>query len=72
MLIRAAALPGGQFRFDLPTEPGYTYRIEFTDDLSGPTGWTTLFTTNASTALLSFMNEPGVRGGGGFYRASHD
>jgi hypothetical protein len=72
MLINASLLPGGQFRFDLPTEPGYTYTIQFSENLAEPAGWTTLFATNATTRLLSFTNTAAAGAPVGFYRASHD
>ncbi len=72
VLINASLLSGGQFRFDLPTEPGYTYAIQFTENLAAPAAWTTIFTTNATTALLSFTNTPAASASGGFYRASHN
>lgn len=72
MLINPSVLPGGQFRFDLATEPGYTYSIQSSENLADPTGWATIFTTNASTTLLSFTN-PAVAGAQAvFYRASHN
>jgi hypothetical protein len=71
VLINPALLPKGQFRFDLPTEPGYTYSIERTDNVAGPSGWATILTTNAATSLLSFTNTTGaVNTGAGYYRAS--
>jgi hypothetical protein len=72
VLINARLLPGGQFRFDLPTEPGYTYTIEYAQDLANPAGWTTLLTNNATTTLLSFTNTPAPNSPAGFYRASHN
>jgi hypothetical protein len=72
MLINARLLPGGQFRFDLPTEPGYNYTIEFTQNLADPAGWTTIFANHATTALMSFTNTPPLNGPAGFYRASHN
>jgi hypothetical protein len=71
MLINASLLPGGQMRFDVPTEPGYTYTIQSTDNLANPS-WTTLLTTNATTSLLSFTNTPGLGAREAFYRASHN
>jgi hypothetical protein len=72
VLINASLLPGGQFRFDLPTEPGYTYTIQLSENLADPAGWTTIFATNATTALLSFTNTAAAGAPVGFYRASHD
>jgi hypothetical protein len=72
MLINAAALAGGKSRFDLPTEPGYTYTIQFTSKLSDHASWTTLLSTNASTALLSFTNTAGAGATAGYYRATHN
>jgi hypothetical protein len=72
MLINASVLPGGQFRFDLPTEPGYAYTIQFSQNLADPAGWTTIFATNATTPLLSFTNTPAAGAPAGFYRASHN
>ena len=71
-LINATLLPGGQFRFDLPTEPGYTYTIEFAQDLANPAGWTTLLTNHAATTLLSYTNTPPTNAPAGFYWASHN
>ena len=72
VLINASLLPGGQFRFDLPTEPGYTYNIQSTANLADPTSWATLFTTNAATTLLSFTNPPVAGAQSAFFRASHN
>jgi hypothetical protein len=72
VLINASVLPGGQFRFDLPTQPGYTYNIQFTQNPAQPNAWTTLFTTNATTALLTFTNTPATGAATGFYRATHN
>jgi hypothetical protein len=72
VLINASLLPGGQFRFDLPTEPGYTYAIQFTGNPADSAAWTTIFTTNAATALLSFTNTPASGARAGFYRALHN
>ena len=58
VLINARLLPGVQFRCDLPTEPGYTYTIQYAQDVANPAGWTTLLTNNATPALLSFTNTP--------------
>jgi len=71
-LINAALLPGGQFRFDLPTEPAYTYRIQFSHDPANPSGWTTLLLTNATTSLLSFTNTSTAGPQAGFYRAAQN
>ena len=65
-------LPGGQMRFDLPTEPGYNYTIQFNPSLSNPAGWTPLLVTNATTSLISFTNTPPPGGKTGFYRASQN
>lgn len=69
IFINVASLPGGQIRFDLPTEPGYNYTIQCNHDLNNPSGWTTLLATNATTALLSFTNAPPSGTQAGFYRA---
>ncbi len=37
-LINTSLLAGGQVRFDLPTEPGYTYTIQFTQNPANPAG----------------------------------
>jgi hypothetical protein len=71
MLINTSLLPGSQFRFDLPTEPGYTYTIQFSQNLADPASWTTIFRNQATTSLLSFTNTPPVNAQTGFYRASH-
>ena len=71
-LINPSMLPGGQFRFDVPTVPGYTYAIQYAENLADPAGWTTLFTTNSTTPLLSFTNTPAAGARPGFYRASHN
>jgi hypothetical protein len=72
VLINTAVLTGGQFRFDLPTEPGYTYTIQFSQDLADPAIWTTIFSNNATASLLSFTNTPPVSAQAGFYRALHN
>lgn len=72
VLVNAAVLPSGKFRFDLPTEPGYTYQIQFTENPANPAGWTALLTNNATTTLLSFTNGLNVGANGGFYRATHN
>lgn len=69
VLMNSTMLPGGQFRFDLATQPGHAYTIEFNEGLSNAAGWTPLFTTNASAYLLSFTNMPPVGTSAGFYRA---
>lgn len=68
-LINLTWLPTSQFRFDLPTEPGYIYGIQTSPDL---VAWTTVFSTNATSALLSWTNtiSPAVRAS--FYRAYHN
>jgi hypothetical protein len=71
-MINVALLPDGQFRFDLPTEPGYAYTIQFNQNLADPSGWNTLLATNAATALLAFTNIPPLGAQPGFYRASHN
>jgi hypothetical protein len=71
-LINTSLLPGSQFRFDLPTEPGYTYTIQFSQNLADPASWTTIFRNQATTSLLSFTNTPPVNAQTGFYRAAHD
>jgi hypothetical protein len=70
VLISPGLLPSGQFRFDLPTEPGYTYSIEHTDNVASPSSWTTILITNAATSLLSFTNTAAVNAPVGYYRAS--
>ena len=72
MLINTSLLPGSQFRFDLPTVPGYTYTIQFSENLADRAAWTTLLATNATTPLLSFTNTPAAGAQAGFYRASHN
>ena len=72
MLINTTMLPGGHFRFDVPTVPGYTYAIQYTENLANPAGWTTLFTNHATTALMSFTNTPPLNAPRGYYRASHN
>jgi len=72
MLINTSVLPGGHFRFDLPTVPGYTYTIQFSENLADRAAWTTLLATNATTPLLSFTNTPAAGAQAGFYRASHN
>jgi hypothetical protein len=72
VLINPARLPNGLFRFDLPTEPGYTYTIQFTQNPANPAPWTALLTTNATTALLSFTNTPALGAQAGFYQATHN
>ncbi len=71
-LINASLLAGGQFRFDLPTEPGYGYTIQFTQNPASPAGWTAIYSNTAGTALLSFTNAPNLSAKAGFYRASHN
>ncbi|HEV2391592.1 MAG TPA: hypothetical protein VG146_04425 [Verrucomicrobiae bacterium] len=71
-LMNASLLPGGQLRFDLPTEPGYAYTIQFAQNLGNPAGWTTLFTNHATTPLTSFTNTLPPNAPAGFYRASHN
>jgi hypothetical protein len=71
VIINPAILPTGQIRFDVPAEPGYSYAIQFTQDLNDPTSWTALFSTNATTTLLSFTNTPAASAKAGYYRASH-
>jgi hypothetical protein len=71
-LINPAMLPSGQFRFDLPTEPGYTYSILFTQSLDGSSSWTPVLTTNATAALLSFTNTLPSSAQAGFYQATHN
>jgi hypothetical protein len=71
MLINASLLPGGQFRFDLPTEPGYTYQIQFTQTPGNASSWATILTNNAAAALLSVTNKPIQSAQTGFYRALH-
>jgi hypothetical protein len=70
MLINVVLLPSGQLRFDLPTEPAYTYSIQFNQNLGNPKGWTSLLTTNATASLISFTNTPDIGLQAGFYRAS--
>lgn len=71
-LIRAKLNPGGQMSFDVPTEPGYSYTIQFAQSVVDPVSWMTLFSTNAATTLLSFTNTPPAGARTGFYRVSHD
>jgi hypothetical protein len=71
-MINPALLPSGQFRFDLPTEPGYTYAIQSKTSLTDPGGWTTLLSNKVTTALLSFTNTPPASAKSAFYRASHN
>jgi hypothetical protein len=69
-LLNPSFLPSGQFRFDLPTEPGHTYTIQFSQSVADPAGWTTISTNQTTTALLSFTNTPVTSAG--FYRVSSD
>ena len=71
-LINTAVLPAGQVRFDLPTEPGYTYTIQFNQDLANPAGWTTVLSNSATSTLLSYTNLPTAGRPAGFYRATHN
>jgi hypothetical protein len=71
-LINTAVLTGGQFRFDLPMEPGYAYTVQFTQNPANAASWSTIYSTNAGTTLLSFTNTPPVGAPAGFYRASHN
>jgi len=72
VLSNAAVLPGGGIRFDLATTPGVTYTIQFNQDLSNPTGWTPLLTTDAVATSLAFTNPPPAGTNGGYYRAFHN
>ncbi len=72
VLLNAGLLPDGRFRFDLPTEPGYTYTIQFTQNLANSAGWMTLVSNNAKTSLLSFTNTLPAGAQASFYRASHN
>ncbi|HUA65286.1 MAG TPA: hypothetical protein VME24_05530 [Alphaproteobacteria bacterium] len=69
VLLNAAQILGSRFRFDLPTEPGYNYSVQFNQNLAKPLGWITLFSTNATAVLLSFTNSPPAGAAAGFYRA---
>jgi hypothetical protein len=71
-LINPAMLPGGQFRFDLPTEPSYAYTVQFTQTPGDPASWTPIFTNIATTALLSFINAVPAGAQAGFYQATHN
>jgi len=70
VLINASLLPGGQLRFDVPTEPGFMYNIQVTQDLANPTNWTTLATMSATTYLLSYTNNPSSGGQVVFYKVT--
>jgi hypothetical protein len=59
-------LPGGQFRFDSPTEPGYGYTIQSCHNFADPANWTTIVSNIATTTLLSFTNTPPRRRTGRF------
>jgi hypothetical protein len=69
-LINPALLSSGQVRFDLPTEPGYTYTIQFNQDLANPAGWTTVWSNSATSVLLSYTNLPTPGRQAGFFRAT--
>jgi hypothetical protein len=71
-MINAAFLPTGQFRFDLPTEPGYGYTIGSSQNLADPASWTTIVSNIATSTLLSFTNAPPSGAPAIFYRASHN
>jgi hypothetical protein len=71
-LINTAVLPSGQVRFDLPTEPGYTYTIQFNQDLANSAGWATVLSNSATSALLSYTNLPTAGGQAGYFRATHN
>jgi hypothetical protein len=71
-LINVAILPSGQIRFDLPTEPGFTYNIRFNQNLANLTGWTNVLTINATANLLSFTNTMDAGVQTGFYQASQN
>ncbi len=72
MLIYASLLPSGQFRFELPMEPGYSYTIQFNQNLTHSSGWTTIYSNSATATLLSFTNTPPPNAQPGFYRATHN
>lgn len=70
-MINLAELPNGEIRFDLPTEAGITYSIQFSTNLANSAGWSNVLVTNATATLLSFTNMVGDAQSG-FYRASHN
>jgi hypothetical protein len=67
-----ALLPGGGLSFDLPTTPGVYYTIQFNPDLSNPSGWSSILTTDAVGSSLTFSNPPPAGASPGFYRAFHN
>jgi hypothetical protein len=72
VLSNPAWLPGGGIRFDLATTPGVTYSVQFTEDLSDPTGWSTVLVSNAAGTSISFTNNSPSGTNAGFYRASQN
>jgi hypothetical protein len=72
VLINPALLSGGRFRADLPTEPGYTYTIQFSQNPADPTSWTAIITNTATAFQLSFTNTVPAGAQAGFYRATHN
>jgi hypothetical protein len=69
VLTNAAWLSGGAVRFDLATTPGQIYEVQFNEDLSNPSAWSTLLVTDAVSTLLPFTNTPPAGVNAGFYRA---
>jgi hypothetical protein len=70
ILSNAAVLPGGGVQFNVMTTPGLTYTVQYNSDLSNPSGWTTLLTTNAVTNAVTFSYSPASGTAAGFYRAA--
>jgi hypothetical protein len=66
--VTLAQTPSG-WRFSFPTQPGHSYQVQATSDLSAP-AWTTLCTTNCGTNyLLVFMDTDKTFYSCRFYRA---
>jgi hypothetical protein len=72
VLGNAALVPGGGIQFDLATTPGVTYTVQFSGDLSIPSGWTSLLVTNANSTSVTFTNTSLGGTNAGFYRAFHN
>jgi hypothetical protein len=65
-LIAPALLPGGLVQFGLLSQPGFTYRVEYTTNL---TNWTTLDTLTSTNAIMPVVDSTGNGADQRFYRA---
>jgi hypothetical protein len=63
------SLANAQISFQLQTQAGYLYVIEFNSDLGNANGWTQLLSSNALGSVIQVTDTVSAGGAARFYRA---